>query len=338
MDQLPEPGYALFSISQHSVRRSLIAWGGFALVLFALAAFITWIVVGVKHAPIDADHTVRATFLFPNTVLRPVAQTLNLGVPIDRARLSKLGTYSEIEYREEQGKASLDIAYPPAVAGKILLSHLAGPTACQEVLTSPQAAAKTSLSVQPIAPSDTSFHDDWILSVQPISPHDPLVYESANQTWNLAPNEYQVRLHCDLKLVADRETFVTKRLLVFAHDAAGLGSYMGPDYTAIPILYVRFPHVAGSEGVEFSGGYSWMGTSSVESPESQRGIKLGSQLEVRWREADREGERDALLVIVGALIALGAAMMVEAVRPAVDRYIESRAALKKPPAGHTPGL
>ncbi|MBV9737946.1 MAG: hypothetical protein JO177_07215, partial [Candidatus Eremiobacteraeota bacterium] len=87
-----------------------------------------------------------------------------------------------------------------------------------------------------------------------------------------------------------------------------------------------FPHVAGSESIEFSGGYSWVGFSSVESPESQRGIKLGNTVEVRWREADREGERDELLVVVGALIALGAAMMVEAVRPAVDRYIETHTA------------
>ncbi|MBV8688865.1 MAG: hypothetical protein JOZ59_02055, partial [Candidatus Eremiobacteraeota bacterium] len=102
-----------------------------------------------------------------------------------------------------------------------------------------------------------------------------------------------------------------------------LGPYMAP-HTAIPFVYIRFPHMAGAESVEFSGGYSWMGSSTVESPESQRGIKLGQSVEVRWREADREGERDELLVVVGALIALGAAMMVEAVRPMVDRYIESR--------------
>ena len=331
MGQVPEPGYALFSISKHSVRRSLIAWGCFALAAFLLAALVTWLVVRVKHAPIDDDHTVRLEFLYPNSGLRPPGQTSDQSVPIDHARLAKLGTYSDVEYREDQGKTSLDVWFPPGLAGKVLISHLNGAAACQEVLAGPLDLSKASIAAQPIPQSDTKFHDDWIVTVDPTKPHDPLVYDSVIKAWTLGQNEYQIRFRCDLKPVADRETFVTKRVLVVARDAAGLGSYMGPDFTAIPYVYVQFPHVAGAEGVEFSGGYSWIGSSTVESPESQRGIKLGSQLEARWREADREGERDALLVIVGALIALGAAMMVEAVRPAVDRYIEPKLNPKAPP-------
>ena len=251
MGQLPEPGYALFSISPHSVRRSLIAWGSFAIVLFILAAIITWIVVGVKHAPIDDAHTMRVEFLFPNADLRPAGATL-FDNSIDRSRLSKLGTYTEAEYREERGKAALIIWYPPGVSGKILISHLAGPDACQEVLSAGEPTE--TLAAEPIPATDTSFSDDWILTVLPHRPHNPLLYDSRAQTWLMAQNEYQAHIRCDLRHAADRETFVTKRLLVFARDAAGLGTYMGPNYTAVPMLYVRFPHVAGSESIEFSGG------------------------------------------------------------------------------------
>jgi len=325
MGQVPEPGYALFSISPHSVRRSLIAWGSFAIFLFILAAIVTWIVVGVKHAPIDDDHTMRLEFLFPNTDLHPTKSLLDN--TIDRPRLAKIGAYTEAEYREEYGKATLYIYYPPGLSGKILISHLTGADACQEALTGVKAMPTETLAVEPIPSTDTNFHDDWILTITPHQPHNPLVYDSANQTWALAQNEFQVHINCDLRRPADRETFVTKRLLLVARDASGLGPYMSP-HTAIPFVYVRFPHMAGAESVEFSGGYSWIGSSAVESPESQRGIKLGQSVEVRWREADREGERDELLVVVGALIALGAAMMVEAVRPMVDRYIESRVEAK----------
>ncbi len=327
MGQVPEPGYALFSISPHSVRRSLIAWGSFAFCLFILAAIITWIVVGVKHAPIDDEHTLRLEFLFPNAGLHPTRSLLD--TTIDRPRLAKLGAYTEADYREDRGSAALYVWYPPGVSGKILVSHLTGPDACQEVLTGAQDTPTETLAVEPIPATDANFHDDWIISVTPHQPHQPLIYDSVSQNWTLAPVETLVQLRCALRRTADRETFVTKRLLVMARDAAGLGPYMAP-HTAAPTVYIRFPHTAGTESVEFSGGYSWIGNSSVVSPESERGVKLGQTVEVRWREADREGERDELLVIVGALIALGAAMMVEAVRPGVDRYIESRVEARNP--------
>ncbi|MBV8727594.1 MAG: hypothetical protein JO233_07395, partial [Candidatus Eremiobacteraeota bacterium] len=218
------------------MRRSLIAWGSFAILLFILAAIITWIVVGVKHAPIDDDHTMRVEFLFPTADLRPAGASL-LSTSYDQPRLTKLGTYTAAEYREERGKATLIIWYPPGVAGKILISHLAGADACQEVLSS--LLPTETLAVAPIPASDTSFSDDWILTVTPLRPHNPLIYDSSTQTWSMAHSEYQVHMRCDLRRPADRETFVTKRLAVVARNATGLGTYMGgPTYVAVPMLYV----------------------------------------------------------------------------------------------------
>jgi hypothetical protein len=60
---------------------------------------------------------------------------------------------------------------------------------------------------------------------------------------------------------------------------------------------------------------------------SRRTRCSGEPFEASWEIVNRAQERDAILVIIGSLIALAAAMIVEAIRPVFERLLtESQAA------------
>lgn len=56
--------------------------------------------------------------------------------------------------------------------------------------------------------------------------------------------------------------------------------------------------------------------------DSIREVFPGEEAEVHWIATSQESLRDILLVIIGAAVALGAAMLLEALRPYVDRFVE----------------
>jgi hypothetical protein len=54
-----------------------------------------------------------------------------------------------------------------------------------------------------------------------------------------------------------------------------------------------------------------------------RDFALDDLVEAHWESLTMQSWRDVWIVIIGTLVALGAAMVVESVRPLVDRFVEA---------------
>ena len=66
--------------------------------------------------------------------------------------------------------------------------------------------------------------------------------------------------------------------------------------------------------------YSTVGN-NFQNSEAVRDVLPEEDVVLRWESRSRESQRDVMLVIIGSLVALGAAMFLEALRPFVDRFI-----------------
>ena len=80
----------------------------------------------------------------------------------------------------------------------------------------------------------------------------------------------------------------------------------------VPIIYM-LPNIERAESLEVRG---------VPSYGSAAELRFGDTAAVKYANAVKESERDILFVVIGALIALGAAMILESLRPAIEASAE----------------
>lgn len=83
----------------------------------------------------------------------------------------------------------------------------------------------------------------------------------------------------------------------------------------------RTPFLVDATGLEGISDFRFVGgtpSKLVGVSERVRFVRFGDSVRVEWKDVPSEEKRDIRLVVIGALIALGAAMTLEAIRPAVE--------------------
>jgi hypothetical protein len=345
-------------------RFNAIIWGGCALLCFAAAAYLTWLVIHGQYEnsqygePDPADVQILTPYVdlhpSPRPSMRPQGLTPSKnGLPApppvppattearrtnDLSRLDALAS-AFTAFFSGANAAHLELRFPPGIAARIVVNHL--------VATRGKAPC-TIQQGDPSNPTAVTFHEEapkggagsgtvWGISLVPAEPRDVLVLfrptpEITSWRWVLKPDVQLGRLACSVRLPTIWETFVTRRMLIGEYLPLDAGRRLQHDpsayalsgYEPVRAIHVYFEHIAGAENIQYVGGRSWVGHIEIEAPESARTIPAGEIAEVTWHDLSREGARDAIFVIVGALIAIGAAMAVEAARPYIERYVEAR--------------
>lgn len=122
-------------------------------------------------------------------------------------------------------------------------------------------------------------------------------------------------IQCTLARGAADETF-SHRAISFVNGAP----YGGPQTEGLSLQTIRLSMVEleGTEMLTLRGGRPDPG-----SPDSET-IEGRGRVVARWRQVVHEERRDVILVIIGTMIALGAAMLIEALRPMIDARIRGR--------------
>ncbi|HLJ19839.1 MAG TPA: hypothetical protein VKU84_06560, partial [Stellaceae bacterium] len=91
-------------------------------------------------------------------------------------------------------------------------------------------------------------------------------------------------------------------------------------YEASPAgLLLSLDSIQGAEGFSYDNGIEPRGLPAFEASRILRG---GMTLNAYWQDIYAEQRRDIILVVIGALIGIGATMLIEALRPMVDRLFD----------------
>lgn len=330
-------------------RLNALLWGSCAVVCFALSAYLTRVVVHGDYKPLTLANTQifvpfvrRADVEVHNVTAQPAPppgfgglQTAIGSSPppgtIDTYRMMTLSSLLYVNFRSEGNNAVMSVKIPSGLDVRFVMNHLLGTNPC--TLSDQDQANPTTLNVTERSTDERQIGRVWLVSLSPTRPRDILIpgaTVAVTQPWvaDRAALDAPLVLDCKIDLPAEWETFASRRLGVAEptlHDIdepedapPGLA-----DYLPVGNIGVNFEGLSGLEGLQFIGGFSFVGNPTVESPEQWRTIRLGSNAEVTWHDLGREGQRDEILVIIGALIAIGAAMAVEAVRPYIERYVEA---------------
>ncbi len=162
--------------------------------------------------------------------------------------------------------------------------------------------------------------------------------------WKNNPDGF-LRVVCKLRSIVDRHTY-TERRIYFCnsgyqggeyesdnpHDAEtldknGFGSYGYPLKWTLDLSDVsNIGSIAFVGGTNASANYpatndALRAEGSVRELGATRGFVPSDLVEVRWESLTSESLRDIYIVIIGALVALGAAMLLEALRPFIEWLI-----------------
>ena len=330
-------------------------WGGCAAVSFAAAMFLTWLVVhGRYDEPNPAESQVFTPYFryddvrldippSPPPQAQPLPSQLKSRSPsrlrpapgvlakpaIDFDRLDALSALFAVNFKSRGSSVVLSLQFPPGIDAKILTNNLVGNNPCrieeQAAPSDPTTLALTSIDNKAEAPGRL-----WVISLTPAHRLNDILIRGWTVrsqypwvgNWSIIHNGSL--LECTVRLPVTWETFATRRMIVGEYVVRNPDGYGVASYTPATNIEVDFEHMAGLENVQFFGGHSWAGSPLVESPEQWRGIGAGATAVVTWHDLGREGERDSIFVIIGALIAIAAGMAVEAARPYIERYVEQR--------------
>ena len=319
-------------------RLNALIWGGCAAICFGAAMYLTWLVVhGTYEEPKPAESQVFTPYfryvdvrlLAPPPPPPQYVQALPVRPAVDMDKLSALSSLLPVNFASSGRAIVMSMRFPPGLDVKILTNNLVGNDPCT---IKEQAVPKnpTTLALQRI---DNTTEDPgrlWIVSLTPAHlRNDILIPGSMERSPYLWVGNWSVigngsLLECTVRLPVAWENFATRRMLISEYVVRDPGAYGVAGYTPAGNIEVNFEHIAGLENVQFFGGHSWAGSPLVESPEQWRGIGAGLSADVTWHDLGREGERDSIFVIIGALIAIAAGMAVEAARPYIERYVEQR--------------
>jgi hypothetical protein len=226
-----------------------------------------------------------------------------------------------VRYRYDERSASSTILLSSLVpSAKIILNHVAGPNACVDENDLMPNRAPKPLRLIPIAPkidyagsSRGTYLIDWTAA---------------------ASQPYPMGIRCSLTPIVKHETY-TGRLMYFtnlsnpiAYNTAG--QQFGPPLSKWTL---DVSEIGGMDSITFLGGLnsgqSW--TSRDLAPDNSR-------VGFRWESVPAQSERNILIVLIGALIALGAATVLEALRPFVDRIVAQRVPVIKEPLQDPPSF
>lgn len=208
---------------------------------------------------------------------------------------------------------------------EIILNHVAGPSACYS-----QDDVKLPLKL-------TTVDDLSIITwkAEERKPTETDLNDAVKSLRSRQRNELGVT--CRLNSVVDHESYAERRIhfedipveLLYDHNNEPVATGgRRVDWTLSfrdmedvkDITFLTQSLVSGTKkGMPTQSGINWGAT---------REFAFGDRVEVRWDSLTSEMWRDVIIVIIGALVALGAAMVIEAIRP----FVEHIAATHKPSA------
>ena len=305
--------------SPRSALRFLAFWFVVSLIPFGLAIYLTAKIVYVnpREFAIDAYKVAR-----PDDLNGVPIQVIGIYAP--PPDLMRPGNVM-VSYTYDEGSEKATVAFASAISGKIILNHVAGPTAC----------------VRPGPDSDPSPIPVEIFPIYQMNRPDDHTYLIANRGARAFYGFTQIS--CTLDSIVERQTYTERRIQFL--NLGSYGSYASPDGSELgeqgePYRDIGFPlkwtltlaQSSSIENVTFIGGTN-PGDAYRDEPErlkaeggvrefgATRDFAFNDLVEVHWESLTMRSWRDVLIVIIGTLVALGAAMIVEAVRPLVDLWL-----------------
>jgi hypothetical protein len=312
--------------SRRTAWRFFALWGGLALIPFGLAVYLTVKIVYVNHSEFDSRKT-------------PVEEIGIYGpVPDPATPLNVV-----VNYVYDEGSKEASVEFAADIHGKIILNHVAGPDSC--VIPGPD-SDPTPIPLKISRIYKQGAEDDQAY----------LIAEHGGQ-----PEYGWLRISCKLDSIVDRQTYTERRIhfhnILDVADYEPFDSgYLGQDPHSVPPMWgatlkwtLSLSKSSSIENVTFVGGTNVGNAYRDEREElkAQGGVKeFGATrdfapddlVEVHWESLTMRSWRDVLIVIIGTLVALGAAMFVESVRPLVDRFVADNegTAHGAPPTMHAP--
>jgi hypothetical protein len=292
--------------------RFLIAWGALAALLFSSSWYLT-------HA-ITAIHT--KSFSLLNTDFQDIG-VFSLS---DTASQKPV----KVAYNVDEKHKTAELFFSSQLtSATIFLNHFDSDQACYDENDRHGGGKSTFrvVSVTPRVDFGGSSHDSYAIQ------------------WNAASSApYPMALRCKIKPIIEDETFIGRRAyFTNLEDPVFYGvRNVG---TPTPFIELDFTEMADAENIRFLGGFfagqSW----------SERNLKPNNErVAVLWDSAERSSLRDIIIVIIGALIALGAAELIEAIRPYIEAITQLPEKLRPekirtelnpsttlPDIGHIPG-
>jgi len=313
--------------SLRTARRYLALWGFLALIPLALAGYLTKRIVYVSRSGFDYQKTPMeeiGVFILPN----------------------EIDTKPTVNFIYDEGSKESSVEFTAdATSGKIILNHVAGPDACVDKLSQNETRY---LKISPIHKSEEPFADTYVIAWK----FSPGVVSYPERKF---PSAHLMLIGCRLKSIVDRLTY-TERVIYF-HSINGpegyrttQGSPLGaPDNPEPAGLFgeprewtLDLTQNVGVRNLTFGGGtqpsegrwvyvHVWSEfrppsahrywTSGSEEGWERRNVGYEDLVEVRWESLMSQSHRDIIIVIIGALVALGAAMVLESFRPFIERFV-----------------
>jgi hypothetical protein len=274
------------------IRRTLFVWGILALAFFAVAGYLTYLISEVNGT---LPFVERERSIFDK---RPF-QALGIYAQAPDTDFARRTSALYISYRNLEF-ARVSIVLPPQSHVRILINNLVNSTGCTSSRSADEVVEEM---VDP-----TKIHHVTIQSTGENYIETPLYVVTPESSTE------QYRVLCNVSRIDESETFVTRRAS-FEYYARWPGP---PDYSPIAGLVINLAGVADLEDVRFDGGFQEPDFAGYE---TQRVLTPDSSFTAHWRDLRAEQTRDILLVLIGVAIALGATMLIEGLRPAIDAFL-----------------
>jgi hypothetical protein len=141
----------------------------------------------------------------------------------------------------------------------------------------------------------------------------------------------QMDITCELKPVVWNDTFASRRIIIWNPDPTEALIPCDPNCENGAVL----PWALDVSEIEDADHFTMTGHSLQSRPTESlnstavRNVLPGTAVTVRWETVHAESRRDGIFVIIGALVALGAAMLIEAVRPLIEELAGAGAHKKR---------
>jgi hypothetical protein len=291
-----------FGIGRASVRWLIVA-GGASAVAVILTMAITWTEGGLleRGQNDSGGHPVQLISIYERGATRESAEDyyINYGETADGS------------------EGLITFFVPPSAQPVLVLSRLVDDKGCSSLRTADDDSAHSAygggINVE-IARHDTSSEGEVVHVVRP------------------TPSDFRTTVSCRVRPATRSDTF-TSRILPIKHyapardpafrDFPQLLATIDPDITAalagadpLPTQLINFSNIPGARSLRFIGGFDPEGEYAHE---SKRLVVAGEFSWVMWDDIYRQQTRDILLIVIGTLIGIAVTVLIEGLRPIIER-------------------
>jgi hypothetical protein len=259
-------------------------WGAIATVLFLISTILTIVAVHVSRDKYDPTRTVRQV------------------VSIFTKHIPKKDADYVVRYTYDESTRGSSITLPGLTDETVVLNNISE-LSSESCMAEVAVGSRQPLKVTPILLGPGFFSFDLT---------------------KLGTAPGQVEVTCALNFPIEKEAYARRRTY-FQNEYPGGNKFGWPNTWTLDAS-----HMEGADNIEFlvsrepsTGGILMSFSQPVGRAElaSARMVAPGEILMLRWQSTGSESEREALFVLIGAFIAIGAAMFLEALRPFVERFV-----------------